>query len=929
MKNLENSGSGTSSLSITTKLIAGSSTITNNDDAHLVITVPDADFTIGNLVATAINNEVEYNLAGNQSIIVNDYYYLNLSNVGTKSLAGDITVLDDLIIENDAVLNASGTINLVIYDDVKIENNGNISIPPTNLIFSNTAGAVGELNGTTTNLISLNNVEVNKTLGTDFAFVLDTQLSGNLSVKSETNIEDKDLTVAGTTSITNNAELNKTTDGGNQIFQGQVSIEAGSTFRDISSGSTTLQFEGGIDNSGTVNLKNIVFNSSPQTYFPQLGSSNNIEILEIDEDIIIADGAAVQVTDANLNETLSNQNTTGLTFGNNPTGAGTIINGANAILIYRGASDFFTTGTVDFTDLGNKVIYNRDGSQNILTTTYHHLELKGTGAIDTKQLSGHSILNGDLTVGTNARLDTQTFNLFIGGNFTNNGDFTSTFGEVTFNGTSPQTIGGSSTTSFKGLIINSSGNVDLQTSSEANYINLTNGHLRLNDNDLKLNNTTAVFGGNTSSYIITNGSGQVTRPLSVTSSPCLFPVGNGGYAPITLSIAGASSSNVAVSVENNVINLPVTITDYVNRTWLIHSATTLSNVDVETDWSSADIVGTLDVTQSKIYQYDAGAWNEVGVNGIDLTNNTLDISNVTLQGASDTKYAVFSPIAPGTPPNPPTILYANPITGNSFQANWEKVSNAAFYQIEVSYDNSFSSLFVSDNTTDTLYNITGVNIDDILYVRVQAVNGNGTSAYSTVLTVIITDPRPIMPQNYRAIIVDRQNANLRWDDESFNETGFIIERAIGFDDFEIIDTVYSARNNSEIVYMEEDLSFNQTYFYRVKAFNDFGESDATESIGLIPGSSTVTGNEDLLENSNTLSIYPNPSSGIINIDYISQSVVLPVSIWSTEGKLVWQQTLIYKPDETSINLSHLSAGSYLIIIQDNDNSVSQRIIIKD
>lgn len=63
-------------------------------------------------------------------------------------------------------------------------------------------------------------------------------------------------------------------------------------------------------------------------------------------------------------------------------------------------------------------------------------------------------MNGNLTINTSAPLTlsgAQTIN--VKGNWSNNGTFAAGTSTIAFNGTSAQTIGGSSSTAFSGLTI--------------------------------------------------------------------------------------------------------------------------------------------------------------------------------------------------------------------------------------------------------------------------------------------------------------------------------------------------------------------------------------------------------------------------------------------------------------------------------------------
>lgn len=80
---------------------------------------------------------------------------------------------------------------------------------------------------------------------------------------------------------------------------------------------------------------------------------------------------------------------------------------------------------------------------------------KPTAQLFTKALT----VKSNVTVQAGTTLDANNLDLTVGGNWTNDGTFTAGSGMVTFNGSSEQTISGSSTTAFNNLTVNSGATV--------------------------------------------------------------------------------------------------------------------------------------------------------------------------------------------------------------------------------------------------------------------------------------------------------------------------------------------------------------------------------------------------------------------------------------------------------------------------------------
>jgi hypothetical protein len=104
------------------------------------------------------------------------------------------------------------------------------------------------------------------------------------------------------------------------------------------------------------------------------------------------------------------------------------------------------------------------------------------------------------------------------------------------------------------------------------------------------------------------------------------------------------------------------------------------------------------------------------------------------------------------------------------------------------------------------------------------VDGFGGDAGDFVLTVQPSIPRtPAPPTNLRATAVSSNRVDLNWDDNSGDEQGFRIERSLDAQTFTEIATV----DPNVTSYTDNTVAPGTLYFYRVFAFNGFGNSDPT------------------------------------------------------------------------------------------------------
>jgi glucose/arabinose dehydrogenase len=156
---------------------------------------------------------------------------------------------------------------------------------------------------------------------------------------------------------------------------------------------------------------------------------------------------------------------------------------------------------------------------------------------------------------------------------------------------------------------------------------------------------------------------------------------------------------------------------------------------------------------------------------------------------------------------------------------------------------------------------------------------------------------------------------LTWIDQSNNELGFIIERSPeSQNSYEVLDTVIY--NTTEYTV---DLGGNPTeYIYRLKAYNDGGESDYayTETIILSAGD----------EFFNELKIYPNPSNGIFTIEFPGSSIQSDVRVFDLMKREVFSACT--NEAGVVVELNRPARGFYLVEIRNSLGSAVKKIIIR-
>ncbi len=226
---------------------------------------------------------------------------------------------------------------------------------------------------------------------------------------------------------------------------------------------------------------------------------------------------------------------------------------------------------------------------------------------------------------------------------------------------------------------------------------------------------------------------------------------------------------------------------------------------------------------SAVFFYQVVASNVVG--DTQTANFPVVISD------SETSNFASVGILPNQKPTAPSNLSATQI-GTSVVLNWsDNAVNESGFVIQRSTDSGIT--FNTIQTVGVLLGVGSVNYTDTtgifnigLRYRVAAANTAGSSAYSNIANVI-QPTSPIEPSNVQvtAVIsgVRYATATLTWTDNSNNETGFVIERATN-STFTANLFISSVVANTTSFVSAANLNRNTSYYFRVKAVNQIGES---------------------------------------------------------------------------------------------------------
>jgi hypothetical protein len=416
---------------------------------------------------------------------------------------------------------------------------------------------------------------------------------------------------------------------------------------------------------------------------------------------------------------------------------------------------------------GKTATLNVNGTLNIGHNFY--ASSAAGGAVPTVNVGG----SGAITVGGNADFSGATF-VSGAGSFTLSPDAIITIGAVagldpsngpvrtstrsfstgalySYVGTSAQVTGSDLPSSVKRLTINNAAGVSLTnsvnvtgTSPDALY--LTNGKLTLGSNNLSFAN---LSGGSTSSYVVTDGTGGLTR-TSVGALDVTLPVGTDTYTPVVLNNAGTADDFTA-KVKNTFDYTPYT-NEVVTKQWTITEAVAGgSNATVKLQWNTAD-ENPLFVRTNPVYvsRYSGSAWEQTSASYTDLGGGVYN--------ASAGGYTAFSPFGVGNNDALPVELssFTSNVNGRDINLAWETKTekNSNVFEVERlsnltwSVIGSVQAAVLSNSPKQ--YSFTDKSLQAGKYqYRLKMIDNDGSFQYSRIVETEVSLPKDFeLSQNY-------------------------------------------------------------------------------------------------------------------------------------------------------------------------------------
>jgi len=383
-------------------------------------------------------------------------------------------------------------------------------------------------------------------------------------------------------------------------------------------------------------------------------------------------------------------------------------------------------------------------------------------------------------------------------------------------------------------------------------------------------------------------------------------IGNGKYIEHLYSDTGIFNVNLTITdqigchslITNvvNVKNMPKAMVN-ISSDMLICQGSSTNIIATGGDkflWNTGDTTETISVTPPFNTTYSVIATNQYGCNDtatvqVSVLNNTLNenICIVTI-GTNTFKNKILWNKEPN-------------LSIKSYNIYKEQGTNNYVLIGNVPYDSL--SLFIDYNSVPESH------ADKYKISAIDTCNNESVkSYYHKTINLIISGFGSTMGLNWSF-----------YEDESgaFTPQWYYIYRGTQPYNMQIIDSISGSFNSYN------DLNINDVYYYIIGIKKtdacDISKYNESMSFSNKTDNSNLINNITLNNNNNEIKVYPNPSNGIISITYTNDC---SIKIIDLTGKIVLQQL----NNDRLIDISSLSAGTYIIELKDKNRVVRARVI---
>lgn len=252
---------------------------------------------------------------------------------------------------------------------------------------------------------------------------------------------------------------------------------------------------------------------------------------------------------------------------------------------------------------------------------------------------------------------------------------------------------------------------------------------------------------------------------------------------------------------------------------------------------------------------------------------------------------------------------------------WNAFTETEKHHLQISTDQNFASLIVDDSTlTENKFTLMIIDYNQTCYWRVRSKIDKYYSNWSNTFrfTTTLKAPSLLYPPNNSDFI--NTTITFQWETSpGATSYDFILSLDSTFGQDIIISRTQITNNQTDVT----GLSFNTKYYWRIRATNSISTSKWSETWSF----TTMPEPLSALNDNSDVIVFPNPFEQkvlIRNFKYIDAEVI---KLYNLYGNVVYE-LIPNKFDETTIDLSNIPRGVYLLSISTKREKMNIKLIKK-
>lgn len=261
---------------------------------------------------------------------------------------------------------------------------------------------------------------------------------------------------------------------------------------------------------------------------------------------------------------------------------------------------------------------------------------------------------------------------------------------------------------------------------------------------------------------------------------------------------------------------------------------------------------------------------------------------------------------------------------------WDSIPDATEYEVEVGKDATFEAVDTTLTSTTAWAQLAGLPNATTYHWRARARNGAATSAWSRPFRFTTEAAEPQLPSLPELVAPADGSTGvmnpvqLQWKAASNAQT-YIVELSNSGD----FTGEQSKLTTNAVAQYLDSLPEGTKQWWRVRAANQYGQSQPTTAWSFTANISTPTGvEEEGVATAEQVRIYPIPSSAIVTVELASGAESgANITLFTAQGMEVIATKIEAGATRTTVATDALPAGIYWCVIQAGKKTMTRTVVI--